>query len=788
MLPAFGLASPWLLAGLALGAVPVIIHLLFRRPHREIPWAATRFLLAATQKHARRLRLEQLILLAVRAALLMVVAAALARPFFAQPGTTAGIEPATQRVLVLDTSYSMGYDDGSGTRLDHAAAAATALLEAARTGDAFHLVQMTDLGPGVVVGRPAYQPTQVADAVAELTPTAGRADPIAALRAAADLLRQVPELPAKEIVIFSDFQTADWQPTGARAAELRRTLAEVAAVASIRRVDVRGGDAHHPDGDAGNAAVTDLVVESPLIRTGVATRLVATVRQFGGVARQGVRAELHIDGRLTATESLALRPHDDTTVAFSHTFTDAGPQRVEVRLGAAGDGLPLDALSIDNARFLAMEVRDRLRVLLVDGHPGRGDRAASFFLKRALAPGGSTSDELGSDFEPLVISDGDLAGQDLSGFDAVVLANVGVLTDREAGRLHAFAAAGGGLVIALGDEVLPEGYNRVLADAGADALLPVRLGSRVGDPLRPDRAMLFDTTDLSHPIVRPFAGNPGTGLDSDFVLAYARATVSAADATAAESPATIALRFDTGDPAIITAPLGAGRAVLLTTSVDTSWAGPWPQAGRSFLPLMHEMVRYAATGRPAASVRVGEPVVWTVPARVAGLTAGVTFADGSTPESTGERLPAVVTSEGLCVVLEQTARPGVVTLSLPAPVDRTTAFAVNVDAAEGDLAGLSAAELAALAPEATPTTGQTATSGLPDWPLSRWLLAVALGLLLAEPLLAWRFRWGMIALALLAVVLAVRGLWLFQPLAALALAAVAVATAFWLWQRGGMTR
>src|SRR5437764_9984736 len=65
-------ASPALLWGLALAAVPLIIHLLNKRKHREMNWAAMRFLLEAVRKNSRRLRIEQLILLAVRTLLLVL--------------------------------------------------------------------------------------------------------------------------------------------------------------------------------------------------------------------------------------------------------------------------------------------------------------------------------------------------------------------------------------------------------------------------------------------------------------------------------------------------------------------------------------------------------------------------------------------------------------------------------------------------------------------------------------------------------------------------------------------
>ena len=73
------------IAGLIAVGVPIIIHLLSRRRRRPIEWAAMRFLIEAFQKHRRRLRIEQLLLLIIRCLVLALLGAALARPLLDAP-------------------------------------------------------------------------------------------------------------------------------------------------------------------------------------------------------------------------------------------------------------------------------------------------------------------------------------------------------------------------------------------------------------------------------------------------------------------------------------------------------------------------------------------------------------------------------------------------------------------------------------------------------------------------------------------------------------------------------
>ncbi|MEX0979039.1 MAG: BatA domain-containing protein, partial [Pirellulales bacterium] len=66
------LNSP-LLWGLSLAAIPLIIHLLYRRQYRRVDWAPMRYLKMSIQRNRRRIRIEQLLLLLLRTALVLLL-------------------------------------------------------------------------------------------------------------------------------------------------------------------------------------------------------------------------------------------------------------------------------------------------------------------------------------------------------------------------------------------------------------------------------------------------------------------------------------------------------------------------------------------------------------------------------------------------------------------------------------------------------------------------------------------------------------------------------------------
>src|SRR6185369_15800378 len=112
--------NPILLAGLAAVSIPIIIHLLNRRKFRKVAWAAMRFLQNAIEQNQRRMRIEDMILLALRCLLLPLLALTLARPAILSESAGAFGQSKVTGVIILDNSRSMGMSDGVATRFEKA--------------------------------------------------------------------------------------------------------------------------------------------------------------------------------------------------------------------------------------------------------------------------------------------------------------------------------------------------------------------------------------------------------------------------------------------------------------------------------------------------------------------------------------------------------------------------------------------------------------------------------------------------------------------------------------------
>ncbi len=99
--------QPWLLFALPLLAVPIIIHLVHMRRYQTVPWAAMRFLLAATKMASGYSKLRQWLVLAMRALALAALVFFTARPLAS--GITGWLAGDTDQlmILVVDRSPSM---------------------------------------------------------------------------------------------------------------------------------------------------------------------------------------------------------------------------------------------------------------------------------------------------------------------------------------------------------------------------------------------------------------------------------------------------------------------------------------------------------------------------------------------------------------------------------------------------------------------------------------------------------------------------------------------------------
>ncbi|MEX2357348.1 MAG: BatA domain-containing protein [Pirellulaceae bacterium] len=712
--------------GLA-AAAPILIHLWNRRKFREADWAAMQFLLAAVKKNTRRIQIEQLLLLLVRCLILLLLAVALADVSCLWDGAMGGFAGGggrTHTLIVMDTSYSMEYQQEDETRLDNAKTLARQIVREGREGDGFSLVS---IGPGtkLVIGPPAFDPGDVTREIEqlELEYAPARLDiALAELEALVQTTRKNhPRLATTEIYMLTDLGANTWQR--ASTSENERRLESIEQLARITLLDV--GQA-----ETTNSAILQVESRQAYLTPGQSARFEVQVGSDNPAELPTQIVRMSVDGQLVSQREVRFGESEIASVELSHRFDSPGLYAVEFRLEE-------DRLAADNTRHLVVEVKSTMEVLALGDSPG-GTR----FLRLALSP-----QETGQAAVRTVPSDpAGLLSLDLARFDAIFASNVARFTREEAEALKRYVAQGGGLVLVLGDRVDASNYNSLLAE---DTFLPATLNRP-----SPRGNYFLDPRQYEHAIVAPFRGQQAGGLLTTPVWKFFEVEPSE------EGLVETALWFDSGDPAIISRrQVGTeegdrrGGTVTLVTlpatteALDTSVSPPLPWTAwptwPSFPPLVQELLADAvAARRDRHNLTVGQTYHGVLPP-----TAALGGVEISMPDGRTQRVQATTGGQRMVWAFDRTDLPGIYEAN-PRGGDLSaetgiTRFAVNVDSAESDLSRVPGDELP---PSLQPGQRQNGEAGAErisaqqrEIPLFRYFLVLVLSLLFVESWLAFRF-------------------------------------------------
>ena len=585
--------APAFLLGAAAVAVPIVLHLLKREPEPRVKFALVKLLKRAPVELTEKRHLRELILLALRVAALVLLAFAFARPFFAS-GAAVGSAGAT--LVAIDTSYSMS----APGRIERARQLARDAVARVPPGDLVGVLTFADVAD--VIARPSADRALALSAIDGVVPGFGATRYRVGLGAAAQALSGR----RGTMVIVTDLQESGWD------------AGDRASVPQSVRIEVADVGAPPP-----NLAVTSIKRDGD--------RIVASVRNTDSRARD-TRVRLLLDGRPAGDLPITVAPNASAEIALPAA---ARASAAEVRIDDRG-GLPAD-----DVRYVMLDNASRPSLLLVTsaGDPGR----EAFYVQQALAAGGPYQ-IAGASGAQLSAWDKDRPSTSsgrsepvegrMASYAAVFLLSTRGLERRGREALAAYVHDGGGLLIAAGPQI----DGDVVADVlGEGSPLRVVAPTDVTAQLR-----TLAPADGRHPIFQPYGSNAATlGLVKFQTVAR----------IGGPGCQTIA-RFTTGEPALLDCSVGDGRAMVIASDLNNRW-NDFPLHA-TFVPFLHEAVRYLVSGRPHAD----EYVVGDAPAGV-------------------PRTP------GIATLLDRasTGAPG-----------RTRRIAVNVDPREGDPARMSADE------------------------------------------------------------------------------------------------
>lgn len=548
--------NPLFLFGLVAGVIPILIHRLTHQRAVTRRFSAVRLLLQSQRVMSRPQRLKNLLLLALRVTALMALAFLMAQPILTRQGLFA-LGNETAKVLILDNSLSMGYMEENGRRYDQAKKAAKAVMENLRG-------QILIIPTAGLQSRSAQggdlrwmSPEEALKGVDKIPLSYGRGDPGAALGLG---YLKLSELKGPgEILIISDMARGDWEGFD---------LSKVSAVSSDARMTfLRMGRAKRDS----NFTVKGMrLAEGEAVAGGFA-RLEVTVSNLSDEPGN-ILVQIYLSGIKKEQKAVEIRAGGEGKAVFETFFESPGWVDGEVRLSE-------DRLSLDDRFYFSMKVREKIKVLIVDGSPGTSLMASeSYYLANALIPGGSE----GSPFIAKVVTEDEFAYMDPKSFEAFFLLNV---ARPQSSKLYSILESGRPVFIFLGDRVIPEEYNSL-------PLLPWRIRE-----LKEAESLKITGIDNHREIMKSLSIAAGESLKSASFHRYFKI----------DGRTKNLLIFGNKDPLLIETDLGKGKLFLYASSADIDWNDLPLKA--SYLPLIQGLLKEAVGLQKDSlpeSVRSGE--------------------------------------------------------------------------------------------------------------------------------------------------------------------------------------
>ncbi|MBN2269733.1 MAG: BatA and WFA domain-containing protein, partial [Sedimentisphaerales bacterium] len=547
---------PLFLAGVAAIGIPIVLHMVRRRTKNRITFSSLMFVPAAAPRFRNRSRVENILLLILRCAIVCLLAFAFSRPFFPRPVSNNSVSPAKRIVLLIDTSASM-----RRTGLwDRAVAEARAALQQIDRADRLCIMSF-DRDAHIVMGfeqwgrlEPHQRVAAGAEQVSKLAPTWGQTNLAAALIAAAETIEEdeindaAQTVTARQIVLISDLQQGseldalagyEWpRQTGLVVRPVRAGATTNAAMQLITdRGDPTGSDAEN------------------LPRIRITNSSDASAEQF----------------QINWADDAAARPGGPNEPANVYV---APGRSVVVRAPALSGEQPSRSLVLtgddhdfDNTLYVAPYARQPVNILYIGADDPNDSKEMLFYVRQAFRSTGTLA--------PIVVwcrGDREIPVTEAAEADLIVVTDI-------AGRQNIDSLRRG---IESGRTLLLVMKNADAAEtlAGLAQIENVRV-----EETEVDRYAMLGRIEFTHPLYMPFS-EPLFG-DFTQIHFWKYRRINAGDLPDAR----VLARFDTDDPAMLELRVGKGSLVVLSSG----WGRADSQLALSskFVPLLYSILEYA---------------------------------------------------------------------------------------------------------------------------------------------------------------------------------------------------
>ena len=620
----------------ALGiSIPIVLHILNKARPKKVNWAAMELLQKTTQQQSKKIKLEDWLLMVLRCLTFLLVALAMMRLVFVNSSDLFS-GASRELILVIDSSYSMNHGQYE-SRFDLAKKKAMKIVNSLPSGSKISLVTIGD-EPEVLIRH--RDPSEISleryFAALEAKPEGFGLE--VSLSVLDELLNE-SDSANREVIFLTDAQKRSWCENSKSAIE---KIAELNQKASISLLPL--GDESYE-----NLALSDFHMTSGACRSGGFINLSAKIINHGESLATASIELFHNSNIVDVTSVSSLQPKEERLLRFGVQLESSGPNKFQLSLES-------DNLEDDNSAYLAIDVPDKLKVLIVEGSPGAGRylELATQLERSGYAEGLICTVSLAS----LV------SAEQIEKNDVVVLADVGDLDEENIKILDEKVRNGAGLL--------------VYAGVNMDAFSAEQI---IGRLVTMDWEKRVSPEDGQNHQIRVSPQSDQLGLELrrlEAEILDCKVNGFHQVQTAADSK--ILLELDNGNPLLFIQEVERGKLAIFTTGADREWSSlPLNPAGPI---LFHLLLQELSTGDRQKSLRIGESA--RVEIRSNRLGAEPKLIGPSGEVSVPVRQEARESNKYIELLLSKTEIPGFHELQFGDNTDFEV-LAANLDAGESDL-------------------------------------------------------------------------------------------------------
>jgi hypothetical protein len=686
--------APLYVLGLTAVIAPVVFHLIRRSPRGEVPFSSLMFLTPTPPRLTRRSRLDNLLLLLLRAAALCLLAFAFARPFLRQAARLGFGDGEGRRVaLLIDTSASMRRGDLWARALEMA----NKVIGECRPGDQLavfsfdvHTQPLLSFYESASLD-PARRVAIAKTKVAQLAPSWGGTNLGQALIDAVSAVEDVAD-------------------TGDKSGRMPRVVTLISDLPEGSRLEALGDfewpsdvelDLKTVTGDGSNAGLATLAesVESNPSETSLGRR----VRVLNDQSSRREKFELiwvdeHGKEATDPPVEVYVPPGESRVVRVPRPKVSALYRCLRLRG---------DEFEYDNLVYFADERREEKTVVYVGTDRPDDDAGLLYFLERVFVDTPRRTIKIVAQLPTKVVQ----LEQPSSVPLVIVTAETG---GSNAGVLQKYVRNGGTLLY------VATGPGRAETLATIAGVSPFDLAESTS------REVMLSEIKFDHPLFAPLAGAQFN--DFTKIHFWKHRLINPQSL----GDCNVLARFETGDAAVIEKSEGKGRLVVLASG----WQRVDSQLARSskFVPLMSGLLEGRTPPTLGGSAHIVLDRVPMPAIEETGKALSVRNPDGT--------VAAVRRGDSF---YSDTGQPGVYTVDTP---DGSRSFAINVDPLESKTATLEDVTLqklgCRLASHSPKPLDQAELRQMYSVELEnrqklwRWLILAAIGMLIIETWLAGR--------------------------------------------------